>query len=595
MAESRLNRRLAAIVAADVVGYTRLMEADEAVTLARLKELRRDVFDPTTERFGGRIFKNTGDGALAEFPSAVDAVQCMIDIQRELGERNAELPEDQRFVLRVGISLGDVIVDGDDLYGNGVNVAARMETLAETGGICVSSTVHEHAAGAIDIAFEDLGPQQVKNIERPVQAFRLNFEAGVMTTSIPTSEISEPGAPLALPEKPSIAVLPFQNMSGDAEQEFFADGMAEDIITTLSHYRSLFVIARNSTFAYKGQSPDLRELSRELGVRYVLEGSVRKGGNRIRVTAQLIEGATGNHIWAKHYDRELDDIFELQDEMTQAIVAAIGPEIDQAERDRAQRLPPDSLDTWEAYQRGLWHLYRFTRDDNAEAQALFKRASAAASNFAPSRSALAHALYYAFMHGYLEDRAGALQEARAAGREAVAIDPKDADAHFGLGRILYLFRELDASIDAFEAAIALNPNFAPAYLGLGSVVMWSGEFKRGIEVVDMAIRLSPHDPLMWTFLTVKGMALFGLGRNAEAEESMRQATRQATLPWTPYCLHAAVLGFMGKEAEARRALSAALKVKPDLSIGHMREIMPYRHPEHLEMILDGASKAGLTD
>ena len=600
MAEQRLNRRLAAIVAADVVAYSRLMEVDEAGTLARLKELRRDVFDPTTERFGGRIFKNTGDGALAEFPSAVDALQCMIDIQRELGERNAGLPEDRRFVLRVGISLGDVIVDGDDLYGNGVNVAARMETLAETGGICVSGTVHEHAAGAIDVTFEDLGPQQVKNIERPVQAFRLNFEAGVMTTNATatgdqSNAAPAPGAPLALPEKPSIAVLPFQNMSGDAEQEFFADGMAEDIITTLSHYRSLFVIARNSTFAYKGQSPDLRELSRDLGVRYVLEGSVRKGGNRIRVTAQLIEGATGNHIWAKRYDRELDDIFEVQDEMTQAIVAAIGPEIDQAERERAQRLPPENLDTWEAYQRGLWHLYRFTREDNAEAQALFKRASAAAASFAPSRSGLAHALYYAFMHGYLEDREGALTEAHAAGRAAIAIDPKDADAHFGLGRILYLRRELDASIDAFEAAIALNPNFAPAYLGHGSVLMWAGEFERGIDILEMAIRLSPHDPLMWTFLTVKGMALFGLGRHAEANENMRQATRQATLPWTPYALHAAILGFISKEDEARLVLSAALKVKPDLTIGHMREIMPYRHPEHLKMILDGARKAGLAD
>jgi adenylate cyclase len=610
MAEQRLNRRLAAIVAADVVGYSRLMEANEAGTLVRLKELRRDVFDPTTERFGGRIFKNTGDGALAEFPSAVDALQCMIDIQRELGERNASLSEDQRFVLRVGISLGDVIVDGDDLYGNGVNVAARMETLAETGGICVSGTIHEHAAGAIDVTFEDLGPQQVKNIERPVQAFRLNFEAGVMTTGAPGFSFpgsSDPetgaqlngapstGAPLALPEKPSIAVLPFQNMSGDAEQEFFADGMAEDIITTLSHYRSLFVIARNSTFAYKGQSPDLRELSRDLGVRYVLEGSVRKGGSRIRVTAQLIEGATGNHIWAKRYDRELDDIFDLQDEMTQAIVSAIGPEIDQAERERAKRLPPESLDTWEAYQRGLWHLYRFTREDNAEAQTLFKRASTADSSFAPSRSGLTHALYYSFMHGYAEDREGALEEARGAGQSAIAIDERDADAHFALGRILYLQREWDASINQLEAAIALNPNFAHAHVGHGTALLWSGELAPAIEATDIAIRLSPHDPIMWLCLTVKALAQFNNGDNAGSEETMRQAIRQPTLPWTPHAILAAVLGERGKVAEARKALSAALKIKPDLGFVHLREIFPFRHPEHLEQVIGGLRKAGLKD
>ena len=569
MAEPRLNRRLAAIVAADVVGYSRLMEADEAGTLARLKELRNEVFDPTTERFGGRIFKNTGDGALAEFPSAVDAVQCMINIQRALGERNADLPEDGRFVLRVGISLGDVIVDGDDLYGNGVNVAERMETLAETGGICVSGTVHEHAAGAIDLDFEDLGPQRVKNIECPVQAFRLNFEAGVMTTGAPASgaQSSGPmfGAPLALPEKPSIAVMPFQNMSGDAEQEFFADGMAEDIITTLSHYRSLFVIARNSTFAYKGQSPDLRQVSRELGVRYVLEGSVRKGGDRIRVTAQLIEGATGNHIWAQRFDRVLDDIFELQDEMTQAIVAAIGPEIEQAERDRAKRLPPENLDTWEAYQRGLWHLYRFTREDNAEAQELFRRASKADPNFVPSRSGLTHALYYSFMHGYAEDREGALEEAAGVGRAAVAIDERDADAHLALGRILYLQRDLDASVNQCEAAVALNPNFAHAHLGLAIALLWSCEFPPAIESAEAAIRLSPHDPLMWLFLIAKGLAQSRIGENDAAEETLRQATRQATLPWTPYAIYSAILSKNGKDADAKRPLLAALRAKPDLN------------------------------
>jgi adenylate cyclase len=504
------------------------------------------------------------------------------------------LPKDQRFVLRVGISLGDVIVEGDDLYGNGVNVAARMETLSETGGICISGNVHEHVAGSIDLHFEDLGPQNVKNLDRPVPAFRVLLSAGATRTPTATESSAET-APLTLPEKPSIAVLPFQNMSGDAEQEFFADGMAEDIITTLSHYRSLFVIARNSTFAYKGQSPDLRELSRDLGVRYVLEGSVRKGGSRIRVTAQLIEGATGNHIWAKRYDRELDDIFEVQDEMTQAIVSAIGPEIDQAERERAQRLPPENLDTWEAYQRGLWHLYRFDREGNAEAQGYFRRTIAAAPNFAPSHSGLTHALYYSFMHGYAEDREALLNEARESGRAAIAIDGKDADAHFALGRVLYLQRDLDASINAFEAAISHNPNFAHAYIGLGLAQAFGGQFEPGVTNCENAIRLSPHDPLMWLFLTIRGMVLLCIGRNDEAKDAMVQATRESTVPWTVHFMHAAALARCGEIENAKAALGNALRIKPDLNSGRIPEFFPFRDSSHLEIFLDGARKAGLKD
>ena len=400
---------------------------------------------------------------------------------------------------------------------------------------------------------------------------------------------------MALPEKPSIAVLPFENMSGETDQEFFADGMTEDIITTLSHYRSLFVIARNSTFAYKGQSPDLRDLSRDLGVRYVLEGSVRKGGNRIRVTAQLIEGSTGNHIWAQRFDRVLDDIFELQDEITQAIVAAIGPEIDQAERDRAKRLPPENLDTWEAYQRGLWHLYRFTREDNAEAQALLNRASKADPNFAPSRTGLTHALYYAFMHGYVEDRQEALAQARAAGREAIAIDGRDADAHFALGRILYLQRELDASLDEFEAAISHNPNFAQAHLGHATALVFAGRFGDALSSIDLAARLSPNDPVMPITLSVKALAQFGAGLKVEAEDTMRQATRLANVPWTPFFVQAAILGHNGDIPKAEAALAESLRVKPDLNINHIRETIPYRDASHLEKLLDGVRAAGLRE
>ena len=570
MTEVRAVRRLAAIVAADVVGYSRLMEIDEAGTHARLKTLRQDVFDPITQKFSGRVFKNTGDGAFAEFASAVDAVQCMIEIQSILGQRNANLPDDSRLVLRVGISMGDVIVDGDDLFGNGVNVAARLEALADAGGICVSGNVHEHVSGAIDVSFENLGDQQVKNINRPIPAFRLNIDAQASAQQDPSAP--SPGEPkslsaLEIPDKPSIAVLPFQNMSGDPEQEFFADGMAEDIITSLSHYRSLFVIARNSTFAYKGQSPDLREVARELGVRYVLEGSVRKGGSRIRVTAQLIDGETGSHIWAERFDRQLDDIFDLQDEMTETITSSIGPEIDQVERDRARRLPPENLTAWEQYQRGLWHLYQFTKAENDEAQRLFHSAIAASSTFAPAQSGLTHALYFAYMHGYVEDRDNTLDTAFEAGKSAIAADARDADAHFALGRILYLRRELGSSIAEFGAAIAQNPNFAHAHMGLATAQLYSGKFEESVESFNVSARLSPNDPVLWLILSVKGLALQFLDKSEDAQEALREATRQPNAAWTAHCIQASVLGQLGDTIQSAESLKQALRIQPNLNVG----------------------------
>jgi adenylate cyclase len=416
-----------------------------------------------------------------------------------------------------------------------------METLAVAGGICISGNVHEHVVGAFADDFEDLGPQQVKNLNRPVPAFKLNLSnasgLAAQDSPAPTPPISPTAPPLvashlALPEKPSIAVLPFQNMSGDAEQEYFADGMSEDIITSLSRYRSLFVIARNSTFTYKGQSPDLRDLSRDLGVRYVLEGSVRKGGSRIRVTAQLIEGVSGNHIWAECYDRELDDIFELQDEITKTIVSAIGPEIDQTERDRARRLPPENLDVWESYQRGLWHMCRFNLEDNAEAQRLFRQAAEASETFAPAHAGLTHALYYAFMHGHGADREAILKQAYRSGQTAVVADERDADAHFALGRVLYLRHELSASLKAFEAAIARNENFAHAHLGHGTALVFDGQWEACISACDVAARLSPHDPVMWTLQSVKALALIGLERYQEAVDLQNEATQHPTAAWT---------------------------------------------------------------
>src|SRR5437667_5235695 len=368
MAEARVQRRLAAILAADVAGYSRLMGADEEGTLAALKELRRDLADPKIKEHRGRIVKTTGDGLLVEFASVVDAVRCAVEVQREMAARSAGVPEGRRIQFRIGINLGDIIKDGRDIYGDGVNVAARLEALAEPGGICVNRVVRDQVRDKLDIPFEDAGEQRVKNIARPLRVYR------VRPGQVSGEAMSAAQPPLALPDKPSVAVLPFTNMSGDPEQEFFSDGIAEDIITALSRYPSLFVIDRNSCFTYKGRSVDVKQVGRELGVRYVLEGSVRRAGNRIRVTAQLVEAESGKHVWAERYDRDLADIFALQDEIAQAVTIAIAPAIADAELHRAVRKPPGSLDAWAAYQRGLWHQSNASTEDNALAQRFFQQA-----------------------------------------------------------------------------------------------------------------------------------------------------------------------------------------------------------------------------
>ena len=383
MAEAKVQRRLAAIMAADVAGYSRLMGVDEEGTLAALKELRRELADPKIKEHRGRIVKTTGDGLLVEFASVVDAVRCAVEVQREMAERNAGVPEEQRIQFRIGINLGDIIKDGRDIYGDGVNVAARLEALAEPGGICVNRVVRDQVRDKLDFAFEDAGEQRVKNIARPLRVYH------VRPGRVAGETMSAAQPPLALPDKPSVAVLPFTNMSGDPEQEFVSDGIAEDVITALSHYPSLFVIARNSTFTYKGRAVDVKQVGRELGVRYVLEGSVRKAGNRIRVTAQLIEAGTGNHVWADRYDRDLADIFAVQDEITHALTTALAPAIADAELRRAMRKPPESLDAWAAYQRGLWHLSKANPDDDTIAQNFFRQAIDLDPTFAAGYSALA--------------------------------------------------------------------------------------------------------------------------------------------------------------------------------------------------------------
>ena len=449
------ERRLAAIMSADVAGYSRLMGKDEAGTLAALKALRREVFAPQVAAHNGRIVKLMGDGALVEFPSIVQAVDCAVAVQRALAGRNAG----PAIKLRIGINLGDIIIEGTDIDGDGVNVAARIQEVAEPGGIALSGSTYDQVTGKVEAIFADGGEHELKNITKPVRVWHWSDDV-VAGTSI--------AEPLPLPDKPSIAVLPFDNMSGDPEQEYFSDGITEDIITELSRFRSLFVIARNSSFHYKGQSLKVQDIGRDLGVQYIVEGSVRKAGNRVRITAQLVAAESGNHLWAERYDRDLDDIFAVQDEVTHAIVTAIEPTLGSAERDRAHRKPTGSLDAWESYQRGLWNLYRYAAQENTEAQSFFRRAIELDPNFAPAHAGLAHAIYLSFFLGFRTDRAPALGEARAAAQRAVTLDGDDAVAHAIAGRVHTMLGERDAAISACETALALNPNLAMAHLVLGN-------------------------------------------------------------------------------------------------------------------------------
>jgi TolB-like protein/class 3 adenylate cyclase len=437
-----VQRRLTAILAADVAGYSRLMGTDEEGTLARLNAHRRALVDPKIAEHHGRIVKTTGDGILAEFSSVVDALRCAVEVQRGMGQRNAGVPQDRRIEFRVGIHQGDVITEEGDIFGDGVNVAARLEGIAEPGGICVSGRVQEDTEGKLEIAFENAGERQLKNIARPVRVYRV-WLSGVGAISQPT---------LPLPDKPSIAVLPFQNMSRDPEQEYFADGMVEEIITALSHFKNLFVIVRNSSFTYKGRAVDVKQVGRELGVRYVLEGSVRKSANRVRITGQLIEASTGAHLWADKFDGELEDIFDLQDKVTASVVGAIAPKVEQTEIERAKRKPTASLDAYDHYLRGMANLYQFTnREAVAEALRLLQRAIEIDPTFAAAHGSAAWCYAQRKSQGWVTDRVRETAEAARLARRAVELSKDDAVVLSSAAWTLALVvRDLDAGVDFIE-------------------------------------------------------------------------------------------------------------------------------------------------
>jgi len=575
MAEARVERRLAAILAADVAGYSRLMGVDEEGTLAALKADRREIIDPKIAEHRGRIVKTTGDGALVEFASAVDAVRCAMEIQRAMAERNAAVPEDRRVEFRIGINVGDIIIDEGDIYGDGVNIAARVETLASPGAICLSENAYQQMKGKLTLDVSDMGEQQLKNIAQPVRVYRVRLD-GATATVAPT-----------LPDKPSIAVLPFANMSGDPEQEYFADGISEDIITGLSKLRWFFVIARNSSFTYKGKAVDVKRVARELGVRYVLEGSVRKGGNRVRITAQLIDAATNNHIWADRYDGELTDVFALQDEITKKVVAAIEPRLLEAEGIRSQNRSRDDLGAWEMVIQANSLFWRLTKTENEAAIALLKRAVERYPDYAPAHSMLAFMMLVSGHLGWSVEEQAAALAARAA-----ALDDNDPWAHLALGYAAFVRRQTSVATAEFRRAIALNPNFAAAYGYLGWALAFDGQSDQAIAHLEEAIRMSPHDPQNAVFNAGFAAAHYLAGRYAKAVEYSSTALQQRSAFTAGYRIHCASLAQNGQSDEARAALARLKELQPDVSIAWIKQNVPYQ-PGPMAKFLEGMRKAGL--
>jgi len=527
------------------------MGDDEEATLATLNT-HRQAIDRHIEKRRGRVFGTAGDSVIAEFPSPVEAVRCAVEIQRDVEKRNNELSENHRMRFRIGVNLGDVMVEKDDLLGDGVNVAARLEGIAEPGGICISGAVFDQVDGKLDFALNDLGTHQLKNIVKPLRVYSVSFDEPRVAAG------ARSGEALQLPDKPSIAVLPFNNLSGDPDQEYFADGMTEDIITGLSRFRSLFVIARNSSFAYKGKSPDVRKVARDLDVRYVLEGSVRRSGERIRITGQLIDAETGNHLWAERYDRELKDIFALQDEVTEAIVAAIAPEIGDVERKRAQRKPPESLEAWDIYQHGLAAFYSSTDEERFRlAIEQFDRVNEIDPTFAPAFAMAAGARTRYVAHFAPDDRGAYLNPAREKAYKAITLDPRDPICLWNDGRVQSLFGRHDVAISKVEEAIALNPSDAMSHHYLGVVLCTAGRANEAIPHFDQAMRLSPRDIFLPGMRTYRAFALFDLERYDEAFDWVQRARLSPHPRPLTFALMTAVLSKLGRQEEARAALNVS--------------------------------------
>jgi len=566
------TRRLAAILAADVAGYSRLMGADEEGTLERLRALRHELLDPKIAEHHGRIVKTTGDGLLVEFSSVVDAVRCAVAVQQAMHERDIGAGPDNRIKLRIGINLGDVIVEGDDLFGDGVNIAARIEALADAGGVFVSNTVHDHLRDRLPFIFEDLGEQQVKNIARPVRVFRVR-DTGAAKASTPTA--------LPLPDKPSIAVLPFANLSGDPEQEYFVDGMVEDIITALSRIRWLFVLARNSSFTYKGQSPDVRQVGRELGVRYVLEGSVRKAGQRVRITGQLIDALSGAHLWADRFDGSLEDVFDLQDKVASSVAGVIEPALQADETARSAGRPTDDLTAYDLYLRAYEMVLSSVRQ-TPEALRLLEQAIARDPRYGPALAWAAYCCFRLLRDGQSEDREADRLKGSDFARRALEVAGDDPGILANAAVALAYFGE-DIGAMLVDRALALNPNFARGWFISGQLRIWAGQPDIAIEQIEASLRLSPRARVSPGVAAGVGYAHFFSRHFDEAVPKILLTIQEEPSLAQPYRFLAACYAHMGRLDEAREIVKRLRAITPVV----IPDASVLRNAEHRELYLSG--------
>jgi TolB-like protein/class 3 adenylate cyclase/Tfp pilus assembly protein PilF len=592
VAGERVQRRLAAVLAADVAGYSRLMGADEVGTLEALKTHRREVVDPAIADHNGRIVKTTGDGMLVEFSSAVDAVTCAMAVQGKMAERNETVIP--AITFRIGINVGDIIIDGDDIFGDGVNVAARVENECEPGGVCLSGSAFEQVRGKADFAFDDLGERSLKNIDRPVRLYAARPAGSAKTPEAASSFKAIP--PLQLPDKPSIAVLPFQNMSGDPEQEYFADGMVEDIITALSRIKWLFVIARNSSFAYKGKAIDIRQVGRELGVRYVLEGSVRKAGNRVRITGQLIEASTASHIWAEKFDSALDNIFDLQDQVATHVVSTISPRLQQSELERANCKPTENLTAYDYYLRGFAKRHTSKKETFVEALPLLKKAIELDQGYAQAYAAIAFWYVLLITYGWSQNREQENAEAIWFARKALELNTEDslvlAQGGYTLGHIA---DELEDGADFLKRATSADPNFAMAWYLRGLINVFMGNYDEAIVQLERSLRLSPFDPL--AFATYNGLAYSNLfsGRNDKATEWAEASVRHNPNYLGSRRVLLACYAASGNIEAAKAVWEVAHRMDPTQRISDIRKRYPLRRDQDVGELAECFRMVGMPE
>ncbi len=581
MAEARLERRLAAILAADVAGYSRLMERDEAGTFARLKRLRRELVEPVLLRHSGRIVDLKGDGAIIEFASAVDAVEAAVAVQRAMQAQDPDLPDDQRIRYRIGINLGDVIVEDGTIYGDGVNVAARVESLCEPGGVWMSRSVFNAVKGKLGLPLAPAGVHRLKNITEPVEMFRV-----ALGTSTSTA--------LPLPDKPSIAVLPFTNMSGDPEQDYFADGLVEDITTALSRVRSFFVIARNSSFTYKNRAVDVRQVSHELGVRYVLEGSIRKAGSRVRIVGQLIDATTGHHVWADRFDGDMNDIFDLQDRITESVVGAVEPSIRLEEIRQARTKPTDYITAYDLYLRALPGFYSMTPEGFADVRRLINEALSIDPAFTLAKALGAYIRSISVSQCWHEpdDIRVAIRMAREVLGEA-RDDP--TSLRFAAQVLAYSAKDYETALGAIERSLYLNPNSAQSYTGSGWVNAYAARPLTAIDHFHRAMRLSPLDPEKGIALSGIGMSYLMLERHAEALVAGEDALREMPNYGSSHRVVIGALVGLGRVDEARLAARRLMAAFPAYTLALQRQINPWRDEAFAERYLDALRVAGVPE